>query len=141
MFKAVLAAVASAMLAASALAQPAQPALRIAVHNNSLMNVTTDPAGVVRITYNAPRPAMASIGVTPGMQLIEGRWIAPNQFAGTAVVFAPWCGTVFPYQVTGGMGPDNALHLFGPAPEISPWCTVAAYVINGNSDLVFWPYQ
>jgi hypothetical protein len=127
-------------LLSGASAQPV-PLPAMAVHNDSLMTITTDPTGWVRITYSVPRPAMAAIGVQPGMQLIEGRWIAPNQFDGTAVVFAPRCATVFPYRVTGGIGPDGALHLFGPAPVISPYCTIWSYAPTGNSDLAFWPYQ
>ena len=84
-----------AMLSGAANAQPVPPPA-MAIHNDSLMTITTDPTGYVRITYSVPRPAMAAIGVRPGMQLIEGRWIAPNQFDGTAVVFAPRCATVFP---------------------------------------------
>jgi hypothetical protein len=132
-----------AFLSGAANAQPVAPAAftRAAVHNNSLMAITSDPTGFVRITYNVPRPGMAAIGVQPGTQLVGGYWIGPNQFSGTAIVFAPRCATVFPYHVEGGVGPDGALHLFGPAPIISPYCTIWSYAPTGNSDLVFWPYQ
>ena len=44
---------AAALLAASASAALAQPGTQMAVHNDSLMNIVTDPAGVVRISYKA----------------------------------------------------------------------------------------
>ena len=132
---------AAALLAASASVALAQPApSRLAIHNNSLMAINTFPNGTVQIVYSEPRPAMAGIGVQPGMQLVEGRWVAPNRFEGTAIVFAPRCASTFPYHVTGGIGAENALYLFGLAPVISPYCTVWGYAINGNSNLVFWPF-
>ena len=117
------------------------PPPRLVIHNNSVMAVTSDAVDNVAITYTAPKPELASVGVVPGTPLINGRWIAPGVFEGTAVVFAPWCGRVFPYPVKGAQDDAGALVLEGAAPLITQWCGIAGYAFNANSHLVFWPYQ
>ena len=115
----------------------------LVTHNGSLMNVSQDQFGIVRIVYVDPRPGLQDIGIFPGVLLIQGRWVAPNHFEGAANVFA--CGQSWPYQVQGGIGPDHVLLLEGPAPVIgATWgwgCGLLGYIWNTpNAHLAFVPY-
>jgi hypothetical protein len=149
----IIATIAVALTATTALAQPVlrvppllmpppSPPERLVTHNDSLMAVTQDNAGFVRIIYRDPRPSLQAIGIFPGVLLIQGRWVAPNKFVGFANVFA--CGQSWPYQVQGGIAPDGVLLLEGPAPIITVgWgCGLSGYTWDsGNAHLAFLPYR
>ncbi len=125
-------------LHAKAQAQPLTSGEQFAEHNGSIMRVLTDDrAGRMTIVYEIPRPGLAAFGVIPGTVLIDGRWIGSGRFEGIAHVFG--CGRAYPYRVNGFIGEGNGLFLEGPAPVLTPWCAVGAYVWNENARLIFWP--
>ena len=128
------------VLVAQAKAQPLLPGEQLVEHNGSLMRVLADDHnGRLVIVYEIPRPGLGAFGVFPGTVLVEGRWIGRGRFEGLAHVFG--CGRAYPYRVEGFIGEGNGLFLEGPAPILTPWCTVAAYVWNENARLSFWPQQ
>ena len=137
MIKFILAAALSIALTTTAMAD------RLVTHNGSLMSVTQDRVGIVRIIYLDPRQSLKEIGLHPGILLIQGTWVAPGRFEGIANVFA--CGLSWPYSVQGGIAPDGmTLLLEGPAPIIGVggWgCGLSGYSWNSdNAHLAFVPY-
>jgi hypothetical protein len=115
------------------------PPLRYITHNGSLMSLEATPAGQVIIRYVQPRPSLWQWGVAPGTVLFSGRWINRDQLVGTAHVFG--CGPI-PYEVSGGVMPDQSLVLTGAAPIVAIWpfCGVVGWTnASDNAVLVFYP--
>jgi hypothetical protein len=110
---------------------------RLVMHNGSIMTVSMAPDRVVTIRYLEPKPSLRALGIIPGTVLVYGRWDdATRTFRGVAHVFGE-CGAV-PYQVFGGVDPNESLVLTGPVPQrFEGSCVPFAYVWNHNSRLQF----
>jgi hypothetical protein len=108
-------------------------------HNGSIMSLVESSDGSRTIYYQAPRSAMAELGVRPGTLLFQG-YDTNGHWLGTAYVFKLGCPPT-PYRVEGSLQSNyyggRYVRLRGPAPFEYIACTPFSYSWDDNSDLVF----
>jgi hypothetical protein len=108
-------------------------------HNGSIMSLVEGDGGSRTIYYQAPRSAMAELGVRPGTLLFQG-YETNGHWLGTAYVFKRGCPPI-PYHVEGSLQSNyyggRYVRLRGPAPFEYIGCNPFSYSWDDNSDLVF----
>jgi hypothetical protein len=122
-----------------ACAYPGQYERQSLNHNGSIMSLVEGDGGSRIIYYQAPRSAMAELGVRQGTLLFQG-YEANGHWLGTAYVFKRGCLPI-PYHVEGSLQSNyyggRYVRLRGPAPFEYIGCTPFSYSWDHNSDLVF----
>jgi hypothetical protein len=108
-------------------------------HNGSIMSLVEGDGGSRTIYYQAPRSAMAELGVSPGTLLFKG-YETNGNWLGTAYVFKRGCPPI-PYDVEGSLQSNyyggRYVRLRGPAPFEYIGCTPVSYSWDHNSELIF----